>query len=66
MYKASIQRAHLINKEKKRQCKDHISSTKPLELVHLDLFCSYKVASLGGKSFGFVIVDNFSKINLNV
>ncbi|CAN1339431.1 Retrovirus-related Pol polyprotein from transposon TNT 1-94 [Linum perenne] len=33
----------------------------PLELIHMDLFGPANVRSLGGKSFAFVIVDDFSR-----
>ena len=40
--------------------KDKISTTKPLELIHLDLFGPSRTLSLGGKRYTFVIVDDFS------
>ena len=39
---------------------NEVSTSKPLQLLHLDLFGPMRVASLGGKSFVFVIVDDFS------
>ncbi|KAL5578770.1 hypothetical protein UlMin_011212 [Ulmus minor] len=41
--------------------KKMISSTRPLELLHLDLFGPMRTASLGGKFYIFVIVDDFSR-----
>ncbi|XP_057975241.1 uncharacterized protein LOC131162650, partial [Malania oleifera] len=41
--------------------KKFISTTRPLELLHLDLFGPNCVQSLGGKSYAFVIVDDFSR-----
>ncbi|CAN1336948.1 Retrovirus-related Pol polyprotein from transposon TNT 1-94 [Linum perenne] len=38
-----------------------ISTNKPLELIHLDLFGPSNVQSLGGKSYAFVLVDDFSR-----
>ena len=38
-----------------------LSTTKPLKLLHIDLFRPIKIASLGGNKYSFVIVDNFSK-----
>ena len=38
-----------------------ISTSRPLELLHMDLFRPSKTTSLGGKSYAFVIVDNFSR-----
>jgi len=37
-----------------------ISTNKPLELLHIDLFGPIQTASLSGKRYGFVIVDDFS------
>ena len=41
--------------------KQHFSSSKPLQLVHMDLFGPSRTASLGGKHYAFVIVDDFSR-----
>jgi transposase InsO family protein len=41
--------------------KNVLSTSKPLQLIHIDLFGPTKIASLGGKYFGFVIVDDFSR-----
>ena len=41
--------------------KNIVSTQKPLELLHIDLFGPTKVASLGGKRYGFVIVDDYSR-----
>ncbi|XP_038989467.1 uncharacterized protein LOC120113034, partial [Phoenix dactylifera] len=41
--------------------KNIVSTTKPLELIHMDLFGPTRTASLGGKKFGLVIVDDFSR-----
>ena len=41
--------------------KDAVSTTRPLELLHLDLFGPTKTQSLGGKRYGMVIVDDFSR-----
>ncbi|KAK2428124.1 putative mitochondrial protein [Trifolium repens] len=41
--------------------KDFISTKKPLELLHIDLFGPVKTTSLGGKNYGFVIVDDYSR-----
>ena len=38
-----------------------ISTSRPLELLHMDLFGPSKTTSLGGKSYAFVIVDDFSR-----
>jgi len=39
--------------------KDFISTKRPLELLHIDLFGPISIESLGGKKYGFVIVDDF-------
>ena len=41
--------------------KNIISSTRPLELLHMDLFGSISTTSLGGKRYGFVVIDDFSR-----
>jgi len=40
---------------------EFISTQKPLELLHIDLFGPVQTASLNGKRYGFVIVDDFSR-----
>ncbi|KAM6597070.1 hypothetical protein CsatA_007594 [Cannabis sativa] len=41
--------------------KKEISTTRPLQLLHIDLFGPSRIASLGGKYYAFVIVDDFSR-----
>jgi hypothetical protein len=41
--------------------KNYISTSRPLQLLHMDLFSPNRVASLGGKLYVFVIVDDFSR-----
>ena len=41
--------------------KNVISSKRPLQLLHLDLFGPIRVLSMGGSKYGLVIVDDFSK-----
>ena len=41
--------------------KNEVSTSKPLQLLHLDLFGPTKVKSMGGMSFCFVIVDDYSR-----
>ena len=38
-----------------------ITTSKPLELLHLDLFGPIDVTSLGGANYTFVIVDDYSR-----
>jgi len=40
---------------------EFISTQKPLELLHIDLFGLVQTASLNGKRYGCVIVDDFSR-----
>ena len=40
--------------------KNVISTFRPLELLHIDLFGPIRTTSLGGKKYGLVIVDNYS------
>ena len=39
--------------------KNAILTTRPLELLHLDLFGPTIVQSLGGSKYGLVVVDDF-------
>ncbi|KAJ6821267.1 uncharacterized protein M6B38_393615 [Iris pallida] len=41
--------------------KNAVSTTRPLQLLHMDLFGPSRIASLGGKLYAFVIMDNFSR-----
>ncbi|XP_062104243.1 uncharacterized protein LOC133815415 [Humulus lupulus] len=41
--------------------KKEISTSRPLQLLHIDLFGPSRIASLGGKYYAFVIVDDFSR-----
>ena len=41
--------------------KDCISTFRPLQLLHLDLFGLAQIKSLGEKLYVFVIVDDFSR-----
>ena len=38
-----------------------VSTTRVLQLIHIDLFGPTKTLSLGGKQYGFVIVDDYSR-----
>ena len=38
-----------------------VSTSRPLELLHIDLFGPMDVLSMDGKSYGFVIVDDYSR-----
>ena len=41
--------------------KKHISTSKPLQLLHIDLFEPSRYASLNVKYYTFVIVDDYSR-----
>ena len=41
--------------------KNLVFTYRPLELLHVDLFGPMDVLSMGGKSYGFVIVDDYSR-----
>ena len=38
-----------------------VSTSRPLELLHLDLFGPTRTTSLGGNKYGLVVVDDFSR-----
>lgn len=42
--------------------KQVISTTKPLELMHIDLFGPSRIKSIGGNYYGLVIVDDYSRL----
>ena len=41
--------------------KDIVSTSKPLELIHIDLFGPSRTLSLGGKRYVFVLIDDFPR-----
>ena len=41
--------------------KNQISTTRPLQLIHLDLFGPIDTTSLGGSKYAFVIVDDYTR-----
>ena len=43
------------------QNKNVVSTTRPLELLHIDLFGPSRTMSLGGNYYGLVIVDDYSR-----
>ena len=53
----------LANLEKKiktfKKNKNYVSTSKPLQLLQIDLFGPSKYASLSDKCYAFVIVDNY-------
>ncbi|XP_050217661.1 uncharacterized protein LOC126668514 [Mercurialis annua] len=47
------------------KAKNVVSTTRPLQLLHMDLCGPMRVASLCGMSYAFVIVDDYSRFNWN-
>ncbi|GKV46075.1 hypothetical protein SLEP1_g53087 [Rubroshorea leprosula] len=43
------------------KAKKHISTSRPLELLHMDLFGPMCILSIGGKSYVLVVVDDYSR-----
>jgi len=43
------------------QCKNVVSTSKLLELLHIDLFGPSRTMSLGGNYYGLLIVDDYSR-----
>jgi len=43
------------------KAKDIVSTSRPLELLHIDLFGPVNNASLYGSKYGLVIVDDYSR-----
>ena len=41
--------------------KNVVSTSRPLELLHIDLFGPTRTPSLAGKKYGLVIVDDYSR-----
>ena len=41
--------------------KNIVSTSRPLELLHLDLFGPTRITSLGGSKYRLVVVDDFSR-----
>jgi transposase InsO family protein len=37
-----------------------MTTTRPLEMLHMDLFCPVAYISIGGKKYGLVIIDDYS------
>ena len=44
--------------------KQHISTSNPLELIHMDLFGPSRTRSLGGNYYALVLVDDYSRFTL--
>ena len=65
LYLTRIYFVVLVRQEKQvggsHPMKNIITTRRPLELLHMDLFGPNAYKSLGGNSFGLVIVDDFSR-----
>lgn len=46
--------------------KNIISTSRPLELIHMDLFGPSRTKSLGGNYYGFVLVDDYSRFTWTI
>ena len=44
------------------KAKDHLSRSKPLQLVHMDLCGPSRTNAPGGKSYFMLIIDDFSRL----
>ncbi|MCI09587.1 serine/threonine protein kinase SRPK1, partial [Trifolium medium] len=51
----------LIFKLSKLDLVKGLPKLRPLELLHIDLFGPVSTASINGKKYGFVIVDDYSR-----
>ncbi|KAL8092767.1 hypothetical protein AgCh_034863 [Apium graveolens] len=52
---------HLGHVKTSFTAKNKVSTSVPLQLLHLDLFGPERYVSLGGKNYAFVIVDDYSR-----
>ena len=41
--------------------KNVVTTERPLELLHMDIFGPIAYISLGGNKYGFIIVDDYSR-----
>ena len=46
--------------------KNFVSTSKPLELLHMDLFGPLRTMSLGGNLYAFVVVNDFSRFTWTI
>jgi len=65
---SSLRKINCVKHVKKRkqvknsfQSKNIFSTSKPLQLLHIDLFRPSRTMSLGDNYYGFVIVDDYSR-----
>jgi hypothetical protein len=43
-----------------------MTTSRPLELLHMDLFGPVAYLSIGGSKYGLVIVDDFFQLHLGI
>ena len=43
------------------ELKNVVSTSRPLELIHMDLFDPTRVASFGGMHYAYILVDDYSR-----
>ena len=55
---------NLKNKKVFFKPKNYASASRPFKLLHLDLFGLTQFASLGGKIYAFIIIDNYFRYTL--
>jgi len=55
----ACQKGKIVKSSFKTQ--DIVSTSRPLELLHIDLFGPVNTASLYGSKYGLVIVDDYSR-----
>src|SRR4051812_39099965 len=53
--------AHNLFSKPAFKSKNIVSSSRPLELLHIDMFGPVKTVSVRGKKYGLVIVDDYSR-----
>ena len=65
--KLKFEKDHICECQKGKQVKNSfklkndVSSSRPLELLHMDLFGPSRTMNLGGNYYALVIVDDFSR-----
>ena len=55
---ACVKGKHRKSSFKPKNC---VSTSRPLQLLHIDLFGPTRTMSLGGKQYGFVIFDDYTR-----
>jgi transposase InsO family protein len=47
--------------EAQHRAKNIVTTTRPLEMLHMDLFGPIAYISIGGNKYGLVIIDDYSR-----